>query len=216
MRNIRLARWGSTLALACITTYALAQGTAAPAPADPRPAAAMPSPPAAGSTGTDRGMGTGASAKPGSIASIQKVDGVFVREAAAANKAEVALGTLAQTRASSAAVKDFGQKMVTDHTKAYDELAAIATAKGAAVPTEPTAAQKRTAASMAKLEGAAFDREFAKVMVADHKKAVALFQNEAANGRDADLKAWAGKTLPTLKEHLEMAQHLEAGVKAKK
>jgi len=158
-------------------------------------------------------MGTGASAKPGSSASLAQSDGNFVRDAGAANQAEIALGKLATSRAASPAVKDFGHKMVVDHTKAYDELAQTAKAKGVPVPTEPTAAQKRTAARLEKLSGAAFDKEFAAVMVDDHKKAVGLFQHEATNGRDPDLKTWAARTLPTLQEHLQMAQHLQADVR---
>lgn len=146
---------------------------------------------------------------------MAKADGAFVRDAGQANKAEVALGNLAQTNAASASVKAFGQKMVTDHTKAYDELAKIAGGKGAMVPTEPNAAQKNTATKLGKMSGAAFDREFAKVMVADHKKAVSLFKNEASSGRDADLKSFASSTLPTIEDHLKMAQQLAANPQAK-
>jgi len=198
-----------------ITTMAWTQGTSPPpssAIADP----ATPSPPAPGSIGTDGGLGTGASAKPGSSAHLAQSDGMFVRDAAAADKAEVALGTLAGSHASSPAVKAFGQKMVDDHTKAYDELAQVASGKGVMVPTEPTGAQKRTAARLAKLSGPQFDKEFAAVMVSDHKKAIALFQHEATNGRDADLKALASKTLPTLQEHLKMAQQLDADLRKAK
>lgn len=196
----------TTLFAAMLTANVWAQGTA-PAPSSSNPA--VPSPPAAGSTGVDRGMGTGASAKPGSAASLAKADGTFVKDAAAANKAEVALGNLAVSKGTSPAVKQFGQHMVTDHTKAYDELAQVASGKGVPVPTEPTAAQKSTAAKLARMSGPAFDKEFSDVMVTDHKKTVALFKNESTNGRDADLKAWAGKTLPTLEEHLKMAQTLQ-------
>lgn len=185
-----------------------AQGTT---PAVPDPA--VPSPPASGSTGMDRGAGTGASAKPGSSAAMAKADGAFVRDAAAANKAEVSLGTLAQKNAASPAVKEFGEKMIADHTKAYDELAKVASGKGTPVPTEPTAAQKRTADKLSKLSGSAFDKEFAAVMVDDHRKAVALFRKEASTGRDADLRSLAAKTLPTLEEHLRMAEHLQAASK---
>lgn len=196
-------------------TIASAQG-ASPAtpPAIANPA--TPSPPAPGSIGIDGGLGTGASAKPGSSARLAQSDGIFVRDAAAASKAEVALGTLAGSQASNPAVKAFGQKMVDDHAKAYDELAQTAAGKGVTVPTEPTAAQKRTAARLAKLSGPQFDKEFATVMVSDHKKAIALFHHEATNGRDADLKALASKTLPTLQDHLKMAQQLEADLRKTK
>jgi putative membrane protein len=216
MRNNDLFMLGALVAV-CVTSDLLAQGTAAPPASNPRPTASTtaPSPPAPGSTGVERGMGTGAGAKPGSLASMAKYDGAFVRDAAQANMAEVALGNLAQKKAASASVKAFGQKMVTDHTKSYDELAKIAGGKGAVVPAQPNAAQERTAARLAKLSGAAFDRAFAKVMVADHKKAVSLFKDEASNGRDADIKTFASSTLPTLDDHLKMAQQLAANPKAK-
>lgn len=189
------------------TTAVLAQGTV------PSPNPATPSPPAAGSTGMDRGAGTGASAKPGSSVAMARADGAFVRDAAAANKAEVALGTLAQTNSGSAAVKDFGHKMIEDHTNAYEQLARIAAGKGVPVPTEPSAAQKRIADKLSKLTGPAFDKEFATVMVDDHKKAVSLFRKEANGGADPDLKSLAAKTVPTLEHHLTMAQQLQTDVK---
>jgi putative membrane protein len=217
MPYIQWSRLSAFLAALSMAAFVMAQGTPPPATSTPPSAVPLttPSPPAPGSTGIDRGMGTGASAKPGSLAAMAKSDGAFVRDAAHANKAEVALGNLAQTRAASASVKAFGQKMVTDHTKGYDDLAKIADAKSAVVPAEPNAAQKRAADKLGRLSGAAFDREFAKVMVADHKKAVGLFKNEASSGRDPDLKAFATSTLPTLEEHLRMAEQLAAHPNAK-
>jgi putative membrane protein len=217
MRECNLSRLGAVVAVLCMTSAVLAQSNPTPAASNPRPAASptTPSPPAPGSTGADGSMGTGASAKPGSLAGMAKYDGGFVRDAAQANMAEVALGNLAQKKAASASVKAFGRKMVTDHTKSYDELAKIAGGKGAVVLAQPNAAQERTAAKLAKLSGVAFDRAFAKVMVADHKKAVSLFNNEASNGRDADIKAFASSTLPTLEDHLKMAQQLAANPQAK-
>ena len=212
VRVFAAALAGAVASLGAGVAFAQATPPAAP-PAAANPA--TPSPPAPGSTGVDRGMGTGASAKPGSSASLAKSDGNFVRDAGASNQAEIALGKLAASHAASPAVKDFGNKMVADHTKAYDELTQTAKGKGVVVPTEPTAAQKRTAARLEKLSGAAFDKDFATVMVEDHKKAVSLFQHEATNGRDPDLKAWAAKTLPTLQEHLQMAEHLRADLRKK-
>lgn len=217
-RRSRRVRMLAAVLAGAVATWGTGSASAQATPASPPPSVsnpATPSPPAPGSTGVDRGMGTGASAKPGSSGSRAKVDGNFVRDAGAANQAEIALGKLAVGRAASPAVKEFGTTMVADHTKAYEELAETAKGKGVAVPTEPTAAQKRTAARLEKLSGAAFDRDFAAVMVEDHKKAVSLFQHEATNGRDPDFKAWAAKTLPTLQQHLQMAQHLQAEVRKK-
>ena len=208
MRNNTPFVLGALVAVLCVTSDLSAQATVAPSA--PAASPTTPSPPAPGSTGVDRGLGTGASAKPGSLASMAKYDGTFLRDAAQASTAEVALGNLAQKKAASASVKAFAQKMVTDHTRIYDELVKVAAGKRAAVPAQPNAAQEGTAARLGKLSGAAFDRAFAKVMVADHKKAVSLFQSEASNGRDAELKAFASSMLPMLDEHLKMAQQLAA------
>jgi len=137
-------------------------------------------------------------------------DAMFVKEASAAGAAEVALGKLGQSQGHSDQVKQFATQMVKDHTAANEELTSLASEKGLTVATDPSAADAATAKRMGALQGAAFDAAFSKKMLADHKKAVALFQREAANGKDADLKAFAAKTLPTLKQHLSMAQALPA------
>jgi putative membrane protein len=132
----------------------------------------------------------------------------FVHEAAMAGKAEVELGQLATTHAANPDVKQFGQRMVTDHTKANEQLKAIAQEKNIDVPTRVDDQHKKTAEKLAKLQGASFDRAFIQQMVEDHEKAVKLFSKEAQQGQDADLKAFAAKTLPTLQEHLTQATQL--------
>jgi len=138
-------------------------------------------------------------------------DAMFVKEASAAGLAEVALGQLGADKGSSQDTKTFGQQMVTDHTKANDELKSIATAKGLTPASEPMPADQKAAKAMEARSGDAFDKAFAAKMVADHKKAVALFTKESTSGKDPELKAFATKTLPTLKQHLEMAQQLDGG-----
>ncbi|MGE7138282.1 DUF4142 domain-containing protein [Luteibacter sp. NPDC031894] len=135
-------------------------------------------------------------------------DAAFVRKASASGLAEVALGQLGASQGSSADTKSFGERMVKDHTAANDELKSIASGKNMTVSPEPMAADKEAASAMSKKSGAEFDKAFAKKMVADHQKAVALFTKESKSGQDAELKAFATKTLPTLKEHLDMAKKL--------
>jgi putative membrane protein len=135
-------------------------------------------------------------------------DQTFVTKAGQAGAAEVALGSLATSRGSAAGVKSFGQHMVDDHTKAGEGLKAAASGSGLNVPTEPSSAQQSTAAALAELDGAAFDKKFAAIMVKDHEEAVSLFDEEAKTGKDPELKAFAAKTLPTLKDHLKMAKAL--------
>jgi putative membrane protein len=138
-------------------------------------------------------------------------DAAFVEKASAAGLTEVAAGKAATEKSPSADVKTFGQQMVDDHTKAGDELKAIAQPKGIAVSSAPMASDTKALAAMSNLSGAAFDTAFKKKMVADHEKVIALFKKESASGSDADLKAFATKTLPTLQHHLEMAKALPAG-----
>jgi len=143
-------------------------------------------------------------------------DRTFVMMASAAGLAEVNLSGLAASRAASADVKQFAQHMVTDHTKANMELNRLADAKRFAPARAMDAKHQALADQLARLKGADFDRAYMDAMVADHQTAVSLFQAEATNGKDADLKGWAGKTLPTLKDHLKMAQDVAGKVKSGK
>ena len=139
----------------------------------------------------------------------------FLKEAAAGNLAEVKLGELAEQRAASDSVKQFGKRMATDHQKAYDELKQIASQKGVAVPTALDRSQQRLYDRLSKLSGAEFDRAYMKEMVKDHDKDVKEFQKEADAGKDPDIRAWAAKTLPTLKEHQGQAKQVMASVQGK-
>jgi putative membrane protein len=147
--------------------------------------------------------GTGAQAM-----SLNATDRQFVMEAAMGGMAEVELGRLAAERGSSDAVKQFGQRMVDDHSSANTELMQIVSGKGIQLPTTLDAKHRAAVDKMSRLSGAAFDRAYSKEMVKDHNKDVALFQRESARGADADIKGFAQKTLPTLQEHLSMARAL--------
>lgn len=137
-----------------------------------------------------------------------QADAAFVKAASAAGLAEVKLGNLATENGGSDGVKAFGKTMVDDHTAAGDELKTIATGKSLPVASEPMPADAKDAEMMGKKSGAAFDQAFRQKMIADHQKVIKLFTTESTSGKDADLKAFATKTLPTLKHHLEMAQKL--------
>lgn len=150
-----------------------------------------------------------------SAASKPGGDALFVKQASAAGAAEVALGKLGQSQGQSDQVKQFGARMVKDHTSANDELSAIASEKGLTVATDPSAKDAAAAKAIGAKQGTAFDTAFSTKMLMDHKQAVALFTKEADSGKDADLKAFAAKTLPTLKHHLEMAQALPTGSRGK-
>jgi len=131
----------------------------------------------------------------------------FVMKASEAGTAEVELGKLAAQKAAAADVKAFGQRMVTDHSKAGAELDAIAGKKNLPTVKELNPTHKKALADLSAKSGADFDAAFAKQMVMDHNEAVALFTGASALP-DADLAGFAKKTLPTLKEHQQMASHL--------
>jgi putative membrane protein len=132
-------------------------------------------------------------------------DMAFVKEAAVGGMAEVELGNLAKEKASNNDVKQFGDRMVTDHGKANDELKQWAQQKNVTLPTELDARHKATRDRLSKLSGDTFDKAYMREMVSDHEKDVAAFKKQASAAHDSDLKAWASKTLPTLEEHLKMA-----------
>jgi len=141
-------------------------------------------------------------------------DRKFVMEAARGNMAEVELGKLAAEKGASDTVKQFGKRMADDHGKAGTELKAFADQKGLTLPTDLDPKHKQLRDRLAKLNGADFDKAYANEMVKDHKKDVADFKREAKAAKDPDLKSWAGKTLPTLEDHLKQAQDMQAQVKS--
>jgi putative membrane protein len=133
-------------------------------------------------------------------------DRTFVMKAAQGGMAEVELGKVAQERAANDAVKQFAQRMVTDHGKANEELKSVAGGKGVTLPTALDKQHQAHSEKLKRLKGPVFDREYMKHMVDDHKKTVADFEKASKNAKDADVRNFAAKTLPTLQEHLKMAQ----------
>ena len=140
-------------------------------------------------------------------------DSAFVTKALEGGNAEVELGTLAEQRASNDKVKQFGRQMVTDHTKAEDELKGLASSKGMNVPSSMDTKSETAKTRLSRLSGAAFDRAYMEDMVSDHEHDVTAFRKEAEHGTDPDIKAFASKTLPILEEHLRKAQETLGEVK---
>lgn len=138
-------------------------------------------------------------------------DAPFAREAAMGGMIEVEMGRLAAQRASRDDIRQFAQRMVDDHKRASDELASIAMGKNMTLRAElPSAQAQSLLDKMGTLNGAALGRAFLADQIKEHEKAVVLFEKEARNGRDAELKAFAGKTLSTLKDHLAALRGLQA------
>ena len=139
-------------------------------------------------------------------------DQAFVKKAAEGGMAEVELGKLAADKASSPEVKEFGQKMVDDHTKANDQLKSLAQTKNITLPADLTVKDKALLDRLSKLSGPAFDRAYMRAMVSDHTKDVNEFRTQAKSGADPDVKSWASNTLPTLETHLKLAQDANRAV----
>ena len=143
---------------------------------------------------------------------LKRTDKNFVENAYQGGLAEVKMGELALAKTANADVKAFAQHMVTDHGKANGELKALADSKKVAVASEPSMTAKAKAKLADAKSGADFDKAYAKAMVADHKDTVELFEKAAKEVTDPEVKAFASKTLPTLKMHLTMAEELQGKV----
>ncbi len=135
-------------------------------------------------------------------------DAKFAMTAAMGGMAEVELGRLAAQKGASDEVRQFGQRMVDDHTKANEQLMQLASSKGITLPAALDPKHQAEAQRLSALSGDRFDREYVKMMVKDHKKDVGEFQKEAARGADPDFKSFAATTLPTLQGHLRMIQRI--------
>jgi putative membrane protein len=170
---------------------------------------------AAGSTGSAAATsGSKASTGAGSASkAARNPDHSFVEKAAIGGMAEVELGNLAQQKASSDQVKQFASRMVQDHGKANDELKQIASSKGMDLPTALDKKHRGDVDRLGKMSGAQFDRAYMSHMVDDHKKDVADFKKASTSAKDSDVKGFASKTLPTLQEHLQLAQKTNDAVK---
>jgi putative membrane protein len=145
--------------------------------------------------------------------SVTADDAKFATTAASDGMAEVNAGKMAQNKAVSKRVKEFAAMMVNDHTKAGDELAALAKTKNISLPLTPDADHKKAADDLAAKSGKAFDKAYINAMLDGHKKAVKLFEDASQNCKDPDLKAFATKTLPTLKMHLYSVQAIHDSMK---
>ena len=151
----------------------------------------------------------------GSASSLSSQDRTFMHKAAIGGMTEVQLGKIAQQNAQSDAVKQFGERMVQDHSKANDELKNIASNKGVELPTSLDSQHQQDVDKLQAKNGSAFDDAYMDHMVKDHKKDIGLFKQEAQAGHDADVKGFASDTLPTLQDHLQMAQSTNAQLEAR-
>jgi putative membrane protein len=152
---------------------------------------------------------TSAAGQQAGMAKMASQDHDFLMDAAMGGLMEVELGRIAAQKGMSESVKQFGQRMVDDHSKANTELMTLASSKGMTLPTALDEKHQKEVTKLSAMSGAEFDRAYAKMMLSDHNKDVKEFEKQSTKGADADLKAFASKTLPTLQEHLQMAKNLE-------
>jgi len=140
----------------------------------------------------------------------------FIKDAIQGDNSEIQLGQLAQQKGGSDGVRSFGQTLATDHSKAKDEAVSVAKEISVTPPTEMKSAAKKEYDKLQKMSGAAFDKEFIRHMVSDHKKDIKAFEAMAkkrgakgASGDTQKVADLAQKTLPDLRKHLQIAQSLQ-------
>jgi putative membrane protein len=143
------------------------------------------------------GVATAQDAPPGKSSSLSVKDKTFMKKAARGGMMEVAMGTLAEQNAQSEDVKSFGKRMVTDHSKANDELKSIAAQKGVKLPAKEPSGKWSS------------DKAYMDAMVKDHEKDLAEFTEEASTGSDPDVKKFAEDTAKMVKEHLDLAKETQ-------
>jgi putative membrane protein len=147
----------------------------------------------------------GTSQRPGN-AQLAAADRKFVHDAAVGGMLEVELGKLAVQKATSEQVRQFGQRMVDDHSQASEQLKAIAQTKGITLPDSLDAKHRKELERLQKLSGAEFDQAYMNLMLEDHQKDIREFRKVAQQGLDPDIKSVAATTLPKLHDHLAMAR----------
>jgi putative membrane protein len=136
------------------------------------------------------------------------IDQSFVKKALEGGTAEVQLGQLAQQKSQSEDVKQFGQKMVEDHTRLGDQMKPIAQQLGVKEPNGPSKKDKQLMAKLEGLSGQQFDQAYIQAMVKDHEKDLKEFQNEAQNGHDPNVKQAAQEGAGVISQHLQMIQQI--------
>jgi putative membrane protein len=132
----------------------------------------------------------------------------FMKGAAQGGMTEVVLGHMAARKGTSRAVRQFGMQMVRDHSQANRELMRIARREGVALPTGLGPKNNALRARLSRLHGAAFDRAYARAMVADHQEDLREFRHEASSGRNPAVRTFADKYQAVIQGHLIMAQNL--------
>lgn len=152
-----------------------------------------------------------------SAADLSRHEKLFLRHAAEGGNAELEATKLVATKTANPAVTKFAQAMAADQQGIVAELRSLALAKQVKLPDQPSKMQQASITKLAKLDGVRFDKEYSReIGVLAHKDIVALFQQAKKSARDADVKAFASKTLPLLEQQLKMGQQLMMAVEKNK
>jgi putative membrane protein len=135
-------------------------------------------------------------------------DREFLKMAAVSNMTEAHLGEMAQDKAAQSGIKSYGQMLVKDDTKAYEELTVLDSKLGQSTPKGINVRRDKAVEMLADLKGKRFDGRFLREEVQDHERQLAAFRREAQHGHEPDVKAYATQELPTMEEHLREAEKL--------
>jgi putative membrane protein len=144
---------------------------------------------------------------------VSEEDSKFAVEAASGGMTEIQLGELAQQKASSQKVKDFGAMMVRDHSKMNDELKQLAASKNITLPPAPGEDHMDHIKKLSEKSGKEFDKDYMKMMVDDHKDDIDKFEKCSKDAKDPELQALATKSLPILREHYDAAKKINDALK---
>lgn len=146
-------------------------------------------------------------------ASVESDDSKFAVTAANGGMLEVALGQMAVEKSQNPRVKNFGSMMVTDHTKANNELKALAGNKNLAIPAALSESAQKHVDELSQKAGSEFDKAYIGMMVDDHKQDIDEFEKASNKATDVDLKSFASSKLPTLRMHLDSAKAIHDALK---
>jgi putative membrane protein len=164
-------------------------------------------------SGCERNAARDAAVGTSGTANIAAADRDFVREMIVGGTAEVEVGRLAQEKASTPAVREFAEMLVRDHGKANSELKSIATKNNIEVAPADLDDHKDDTEALRKLSGPEFDRDYMQMMVDKHEKAVAKLEERANDDDNPEIRQWASRALPTVRQHLEKAKSIKDSLK---
>jgi putative membrane protein len=197
----------TNLAILLALALALAMGCSKNRAGNANPSSDNTSSAAGNTAGTDT---TAASQGASTSAKLSDNEKQLLQKVADANKAEIEMGQLAQSNATSDKVKQFGQKLVDDHTQNNQQLQQIAQQKGVQLQAEEKPEEQSTKAKFEKMKGAQFDKAFLQHERDDHAKLLKELQGQQDQVQDPDVKSFISQTITAVQQHLQEAQGSKA------